>query len=325
MTLEQLRIFVAVAELEHMTRASQSLNLTQSATSAAIAALESRYATKLFNRIGRRIELTDAGRVFLVEARAVLARATAAETVLSDFAGLSRGSLSLAASQTVGNYWLPPLIHRYQSLHPGIKLGFRIGNTEQVAAWVTEGIADLGVIEGNIDEPALAIQPIADDIAANIDPDKIMIGRPKGLSLSASATDGRQQVASSFRSLAFDTQVWGFDRQAPYNARQSELIRLAADAPLPRRRLARFNLARFYLARDMAAFAADHQRDLALVVELARYLRQHDRLPVADQGARRAHEQARVFRRFRVVLVLGIAVGIVHADAQDLLRCDHRR
>jgi DNA-binding transcriptional LysR family regulator len=162
-TLEQLRIFVAVAELEHMTRAAQSLNLTQSATSAAIAALESRYATKLFNRIGRRIELTDAGRMFLVEARAVLARAAAAETVLSDFAGLARGSLSLAASQTAGNYWLPPLIHRYQSLHPGIKLGFRIGNTEQVAAWVIEGISDLGLIEGHIDEPALAIQPIADD------------------------------------------------------------------------------------------------------------------------------------------------------------------
>jgi DNA-binding transcriptional LysR family regulator len=162
-TLEQLRIFVAVAELEHMTRASQSLHLTQSATSAAIAALESRYATKLFNRIGRRIELTDAGRVFLVEARAVLARAAVAETVLSDFAGLARGSLSLAASQTVGNYWLPPLVHRYQSLHPGIKLALRIGNTEQVAAWVIEGIADLGVIEGKLDEPALAIQPIADD------------------------------------------------------------------------------------------------------------------------------------------------------------------
>src|ERR1700744_2061933 len=146
-----------------MTRASQSLSLTQSATSAAIAALESRYATKLFNRIGRRIELTDAGRVFLVEAPAVLPRAAAAETVLSVFAGLTRGSLSLAASQTAGNYWLPPLIHRYQSLHPGIQLGLRIGHTETAAARGIEGISDLGVIEGYIDEPALAIQPIADD------------------------------------------------------------------------------------------------------------------------------------------------------------------
>jgi len=69
----------------------------------------------------------------------------------------------MAASQTVGNYWLPPLVHRYQSLYPGIKLSLRIGNTEQVAAWVIEGIVDLGVIEGKLDEPALVIQPIADD------------------------------------------------------------------------------------------------------------------------------------------------------------------
>jgi DNA-binding transcriptional LysR family regulator len=162
-TLEQLRIFVAVAELEHMTRAAQSLNLTQSATSAAIAALETRYAVKLFNRIGRRIELTDAGRLFVVEARAVLARASAAETVLADFADLSKGTLALAASQTVGNYWLPPLIHRYQTQYPGISLSLVIGNTEQVAAWVIEGSADLGLIEGEIDEPALAVQPVADD------------------------------------------------------------------------------------------------------------------------------------------------------------------
>ena len=163
MTLEQLRIFVAVAELEHMTRAAQSLNLTQSATSSAIAALETRYAVKLFNRIGRRIELTDAGRLFVLEARAVLARASAAETVLADFADLSKGSLALAASQTVGNYWLPPLIHRYQTQYPGIRLSLAIGNTEQVAAWVIEGSADLGLIEGDIDEPALAVQPVADD------------------------------------------------------------------------------------------------------------------------------------------------------------------
>ncbi len=163
MTLEQLRIFVAVAEQEHVTRAAQTLNLTQSATSAAIAALEERYATKLFDRVGRNIRLTDAGRLFLTEARAVLARSAAAETVLADLAGLKRGSLSLAASQTVGNYWLPPLIHRYQSRFPGIAVRLRIGNTEQVAGWVHDGSADLGFVEGEVDDPALSIAPVAED------------------------------------------------------------------------------------------------------------------------------------------------------------------
>jgi DNA-binding transcriptional LysR family regulator len=163
MTLEQLRIFVAVAEQEHMTRAASVLNLTQSATSAAIAALETRYAIKLFDRIGRRIKLTDAGRQFAVEARAVLARAAAAEAVLADLAGLTRGSLSLAASQTVGNYWLPPLIHRYHQRYPGIAVALKIGNTEQVATWVRDGLADVGFIEGETEEPGLVATEIAED------------------------------------------------------------------------------------------------------------------------------------------------------------------
>lgn len=163
MTLEQLRIFVAVAEYEHMTRAAHHLNLTQSATSAAIAALESRYATMLFDRIGRRIALTEAGRLFLVEAKAVLARAMAAETVLADLAGLSRGTIRIAASQTVGNYWLPPIMQRFRSLHAGITLKLSLGNTETVAAAVHEGVAELGFIEGEIDDPHLVVQPIATD------------------------------------------------------------------------------------------------------------------------------------------------------------------
>jgi DNA-binding transcriptional LysR family regulator len=163
MTLEQLRIFVAVAEHEHMTRAAESLHLTQSATSAAIAALETRYATQLFHRVGRRIELTEIGRAFLIEARAVLARAAAATTVLTDMAGMTRGSLALAASQTVGNYFLPPIMARYRQQFPGIDLSLRIGNTEQVADWLRDGEVDLGIVEGAVDHPALATQPVGDD------------------------------------------------------------------------------------------------------------------------------------------------------------------
>src|SRR5580658_5741295 len=77
-TLEQLRVFVAVAERQHVTRAAAVLNLAQSAVSAAIAALEARHGAKLFHRVGRGVELTDAGALFLVEARAILARVEAA-------------------------------------------------------------------------------------------------------------------------------------------------------------------------------------------------------------------------------------------------------
>jgi DNA-binding transcriptional LysR family regulator len=163
MTLEQLRIFIAVAEKQHVTQAAGELNLTQSATSAAIAALEARYGVKLFDRIGRGIVLTQTGRDFLIEARAVVARAKAAAQVLSDLAGLKRGSLALAASQTVANYWLPARIQTFKKAHPGIDLHVTIANTEQVAQTVHQGSVDLGFVEGQVDDPVLAIRKIDGD------------------------------------------------------------------------------------------------------------------------------------------------------------------
>ena len=78
MTLEQLRVFVEVAERLHVTRAASVLNMTQSAASASLQALEARLGTALFDRLGRRIELTEAGRILLPEARAVLAKVSGA-------------------------------------------------------------------------------------------------------------------------------------------------------------------------------------------------------------------------------------------------------
>lgn len=100
----------------------------------------------------------------------------------------------------------------------------------------------------------VVVQPIADDISAELAVDKITISRPVGLSLSSTAIS-QQQVATSFRVMTFDTQLWGFDREAKFIDRQAELIRIAAAAPESKRRIARLNLARFYLARDMAAEA----------------------------------------------------------------------
>jgi DNA-binding transcriptional LysR family regulator len=163
MTLEQLRIFVAVAERQHMTRAAESLHLAQSAVSAAIAALEARHGAKLFHRVGRGIELSDAGSLFLREARGVLARADAAEQVLSDLGGLKRGTVRVQASQTIASYWLPRHLVAFRRGYPGIDIRLAIGNTAQVAAAVHEGEAELGFVEGEISDPALGVEEVARD------------------------------------------------------------------------------------------------------------------------------------------------------------------
>jgi DNA-binding transcriptional LysR family regulator len=163
MTLEQLRVFVEVAERLHVTRAAEVLNMTQSAASAAVHALENRLGTALFDRLGRRLELTEAGRVLLPDAKAVLAKVAGAEQALAELDGLLRGRLRLWASQTIAGYWLPPFLFRFNAAHPGVTVELHIGNSLQVSRAVLDGAADLGFVEGDIDEPLLVQIPVAFD------------------------------------------------------------------------------------------------------------------------------------------------------------------
>lgn len=163
MTLEQLRIFLAVVTKSHVTRAAEDLHLTQSSVSAAIAALEERHAVKLFNRVGRGIELTEAGRLFVPHAEMVLEKAAAATRLLKDLSGAPAGHLSLYASQTVASYWLPSRLMTYRERHPQVDLTMHVGNTRAAAEAVLSGQADLAVVEGRVDAPALSVSRVGED------------------------------------------------------------------------------------------------------------------------------------------------------------------
>ncbi len=163
MTLEQLRIFVAIAERQHVTATARALNLTQSAVSNALAALEERHAIRLFDRIGRGIVLNENGRTFLGEARAVTVRAALAEAVLADLGGLRRGRLGIVASQTIAGYWLPGRLVRFHERHPAVELDVAVGNTHEVAEAVLDGSRELGFVEGEVDHPLLDRTEVGED------------------------------------------------------------------------------------------------------------------------------------------------------------------
>jgi DNA-binding transcriptional LysR family regulator len=163
MTLDQLRTFIAVAERGHMTRAAEVLGISQSAASAAIASLEARYRAKLFDRVGRGIELTETGRLFLREARAVLDRASMARSVLQDLAGHATGTVAIAASQTIATYWLPRRLAAFHAANPGVRLNVVIRNTREVESAVVEGEVNFGLVEGPTQHPALMRRQIDQD------------------------------------------------------------------------------------------------------------------------------------------------------------------
>jgi DNA-binding transcriptional LysR family regulator len=155
-----------------VTQAAQALNLAQSAASHAIAALEARHDTKLFDRVGRGIVLTEAGRTLLAEARLILAQVERAELALSEFGSLERGTLTVQASQTIASYWLPRHLVSFRCAHPRIDIRLTVGNTAQVAEAIETGAAELGFVEGAVKSDLLVSVPVAlDQLVLVVGPD----------------------------------------------------------------------------------------------------------------------------------------------------------
>lgn len=202
MTLDQLRIFVAVAERLHMTKAAEAMNVTQSAASAAIAALETQHDVRLFDRVGRGLTLTEAGKAFLPEARAVLARAAAAAACLNDLSQLRRGELSIAASQTVASYWLPARLARFTHDYPQVDVKLTVRNTAVVAEAVEEGTVQLGFVEGRVEGAKLEHRRVAvDRIAVYASPAHALAGAAVSLETLLAARWVLREEGSGTRAM----------------------------------------------------------------------------------------------------------------------------
>ncbi len=158
-TLQHLRILLAVASQGSVTRAAESLALTQPAVSQGLKELERRLGVTLLERGA--FELTDAGRAFLPAARDVL---EAAERAVEAAASPTvAGSLTLAASTTIGNYLLPTRLGDFASRYPAVELQLLVGNTSDVCDRVAKREVDVGFIEGRCTRPELDATTFATD------------------------------------------------------------------------------------------------------------------------------------------------------------------
>lgn len=153
MNLDQLQVFMVVSRHLHFSRAADELYITQPAVSASIAKLETAFGIKLFHRIGRRVELTDAGRFLAREGQRLLEQVNQVERRLLEFNALKRGVITIGASFTVGNYWLPAALKRFHDAHPSIEVQCGLGNAEQVLDGISRGEYDLGFISGSQQDP----------------------------------------------------------------------------------------------------------------------------------------------------------------------------
>jgi DNA-binding transcriptional LysR family regulator len=155
MNLNHLAIFHAVAQTGSMTLGAERLDISQPAVSKQVQELESFLRVPLFDRIGRRVYLSQAGEILADYARRLFALADEAERAMADVRAVGRGQLAIAASTTIGTYLLPIVMAEFWRRHPNIELLVRIENTEQVHRRLAAHELDIGLTEGFVEEEEL--------------------------------------------------------------------------------------------------------------------------------------------------------------------------
>jgi len=151
LNLQNLRVFLKVAELEHVTRAAEELGLSQPAVTKTIQMLESETGLELLERQGRRIALTHAGRVMQSHARQIFALEHELEEALHALRDVDGGEVTLAANTTTGVYLLPPIVARFRLRYPQVLLHIAILNSREIVEEMLNWKLDLGLVES---EPA---------------------------------------------------------------------------------------------------------------------------------------------------------------------------
>jgi DNA-binding transcriptional LysR family regulator len=146
MNLEQLKGFVAVAELGHFTRASEKLHLAQPSLSRQISALEQELGAELFHRARGNISLTAAGETLLPRARRMLTDADAIRTEMAELAGLHRGRVRLGATPTLCISLVAEVLRSFRSAYPGVELQLVEGGSKLLAEQLAAGLVDMALI-----------------------------------------------------------------------------------------------------------------------------------------------------------------------------------
>ena len=160
-TLKQLKVFLAVASHENVSMAAEELAMSQSAASTALKELEQRFDVVLFDRVGKRLQLNEQGALLRPQAAALLSQAEQIESSLIRHSDV--GEVKVGATLTIGNYVAIGIMAAFIQDHPSSQVELDVENTRAIASKVRNFELDIGLIEGELQEPDLDVQYWRDD------------------------------------------------------------------------------------------------------------------------------------------------------------------
>ena len=183
MDTQQLKAFVAIAEEESVSRAADRLYLTQPAVTRRLQLFEEQLGQPLFDRLGRRLLLTEAGRCLLPYARQILALMDTSLQAVADLALTVQGSLTVATSHHIGLHRLPAVLREYKQRYPNVTLRLRFLNSQEAHLAVRQGEADVGVTTEENLEGVLSELIWRDQLQVVVAPDHPLAARSDSLAL----------------------------------------------------------------------------------------------------------------------------------------------
>jgi len=190
LTITQLETFSRLAEIGNFTRTAEELYLTQPAVTQQVKALAEHFGTPLFDMVGRRPVLTDAGTFLAQRAGELLSGFATLEREMREYADARSGTLDLGATLTIGNYAMLPALAAFRAAHPGVSIRLTVANTAALVAAIKDRRLALALVEGHVDDRALEVTPYADD-------ELVLIVPSRGHALSDIETIAARDLAGS--------------------------------------------------------------------------------------------------------------------------------
>jgi DNA-binding transcriptional LysR family regulator len=187
MDMKHLETFCKVAEIGSFSRAGEAIYLTQPTVSGHIASLEQQVGLKLFDRLGRRVALTNGGQVFYRYAKEILRLRDEAINAIYEFSHLLKGRITIGGSTIPGEYFLPKVMGRFQTEVPGISISLLIADSQQIIAMLRAGEIEVGVVGMRFDGEGVDAHPLFRD--------RVIICASAQHPLALAASHGRGEVS----------------------------------------------------------------------------------------------------------------------------------
>lgn len=179
MELRQIQYFMAVAKHQNFSRAAEHVHVSQPSLSVQIRGLEQELAARLFDRLGRKVVLTQAGELFRIHAERALQELEQAAHAVRELQGAKRGRLIVGTLSTVNSYLITPLVTRFKQRFPDVQLQVHPQPSSDVITGLLANRLDLGICLLPLAHPQLTIVPLLEERLALVVPPGMMIGKKR--------------------------------------------------------------------------------------------------------------------------------------------------